>query len=130
MLENLQDIEDSVKNIAEYLVNELMTGQAPYYKFILVQGICMCLWYSTPHTLKALKTYQYTDRFFDKVFSLAKNTVKYDVEIKRFVIGLSSVLQCDPRELSPQVQKGIMKVIVSLCKRSINVRNENLKLIE
>ena len=128
MLESLQGIEDSLHNIIEYLVKELMTAQTPDYKCMLAQGICMCLWYSTPHTLMALDKLGCTESFFGLVFSLAESTVKQDFEIKRFVIGLSSVVQRDPSELPPQVQQqiaNIMKVIVFLCQRSIVVRAKN-----
>ena len=105
-----------------------MTAQTPDYKCMLAQGICMCLWYSTPHTLMALDKLGCTESFFGLVFSLAESTVKQDFEIKRFVIGLSSVVQRDPSELPPQVQQqiaNIMKVIVFLCQRSIVVRAKN-----
>ncbi len=88
----------------------------------------MCLWYSTPHTLMALDKLNCTENFFGLVFSLAEGTVKQDFEIKRFVIGLSSVVQRDPNELPPQVQQqmgNIMKLIVFLCQKSIVVRVKN-----
>ena len=82
-------------------MKELMTAQTPDYKCMLAQGICMCLWYSTPHTLMALDKLNCTENFFGLVFSLAETTVKQDFEINRFVIGLSSVVQRDPNELPP-----------------------------
>ncbi len=90
----------------------------------------MCLWYSTPHTLMALDKLNCTQNFFGLVFSLTQTTVKEEFEIKRFVIGLSSVVQRDPNELPPQVQQQmgiIMKAIVSLCQKSIVVRVKNRK---
>jgi hypothetical protein len=110
-----------------------MTAQTPDYKCMLAQGICMCLWYSTPHTLMALDKMNCTENFFGLVFSLTETTVKQDFEIKRFVIGLSSVVQRDPNELPPQVQQqmgNIMKVIVFLCQKSIVVRVKNQEKAE
>jgi hypothetical protein len=43
---------------------------------MLAQGICMCLWYSTPHTLMALDKMNCTENFFGLVFSLTETTVK------------------------------------------------------
>lgn len=51
--------------------------------------------------------------------------VKQDFEIKRFVIGMSSLVQKDPSELPlavQQNQQSIMKALVFLCQKSIVVR--------
>jgi hypothetical protein len=59
--------------------------------------------------------------------------VKQDFEIKRFVIGLSSLVQRDPNELPASVQQqtaNIMKVIVFLCQKSIVVRAKNQEKAE
>lgn len=59
--------------------------------------------------------------------------MKQDFEIKRFVIGLSSLVQRDPNELPPQVQQqmgNIMKVIAFLCQKSIVVRVKNQEKAE
>lgn len=93
----------------------------------------MCLWYSTPHTLASLDKLGCTESFLGLVFQLTETTVKQDFEIKRFVIGLSSVVQRDPNELPPQVQQhigNIMKVIVFLCQKSIVVRAKNQEKAE
>ena len=59
------------------------------------------------------------------MFGLVQGQVKQDFEIKRFVIGLSSLIQKDPSELPQSVQanqQNIMKALVFLCQRSIVVR--------
>ena len=132
MLEFVEGIEESVFNIADYLISELEESRPPYYAFILMQGVCLCLWYSTPRTLMALREHEFTSTFFERVLS-AEFRAERDVEIKRLVIGLSSVVRRNQSELRPPVQHkipGIMGAIVRLCERSIIVRNANLKEIE
>ena len=93
----------------------------------------MCLWYSTPYTLQSLEKLGCTDNFLGLVFQLSDQTVKQDFEIKRFVIGLSSLVQRDPNELPPSVQQqipNIMKVIVFLTQKSIVVRLKNQEKAE
>ena len=55
LLENVQGIESSLHSILEFLIKELSQAKTPEYKCMLSQGICMSLWYSTPHTLMALE---------------------------------------------------------------------------
>ena len=62
-----------------------------------------------------------------------QNQVKQDFEIKRFVIGLSSLIQRDPSELPASVQHNqqtIMKALVYLCQRSIVVREKKQEKAE
>ena len=92
MLESLKGIDSSLHNIIEYLVKELTQAETPDYKCMLAQGICMCLWYNTTQTLISLEQLGCTSNFFTLMFGLAEQTVKQDFEIKRFVIGLSSLI--------------------------------------
>jgi len=55
-------------------------------------------------------------------------TLKQDFEIKRFVLGLSSLIQKDQSELPPSVQPKlatIIKALVFLCQKSIVIRVKN-----
>lgn len=129
MLESLQGIEGSLHNIIEYMVKELSVAETPDYKCMLVQGLSMCLWYNTAQTLQSLEQLGCTQNLFALIFNLVEtNTVKQDFEIKRLVLGLSSVIQRDPTEIPQSVQallQNVMKVLVYLCQRSIIVRSKN-----
>lgn len=98
LLENVTGIESSLHNILEFLIKELQDAKTPEYKCMLSQGICMALWYSTPHTLMSLEQMQCTGNFIELVFSQIES-LKLDFEIKRFILGLSSLVQRDQSEL-------------------------------
>lgn len=70
-----------------------------------------------------------TNNLLALIFKLVQDAqVKQDFEIKRFVIGLSSLIQRDPSELPVSVQQNqqsIMKALVFLCQKSIVVRVKN-----
>ena len=55
------------------------------------QGICMALWYNTTQTLISLEQMGMTTNWINLVFSQL-DTIKQDFEIKRFIIGLSSLI--------------------------------------
>jgi hypothetical protein len=133
MLESIQGIDSSLHNILEFFVRELGSAETPDYKCMLAQGICMCLWYNTSQTLMSLEQMGCTQSFLDLVFSLVQTQVKQDFEIKRFVIGLSSLIQKDPSELPHSVQnnqQNIMKALVFLCQKSIMVRQKQQEKAE
>jgi hypothetical protein len=126
MLESLQGIESSLHNIIQYLVSELSQAETPDYKCMLAQGLCMCLWYNTQHTVMSLETLGCTASFFQLLGSLVQTQVKQDFEIKRFVLGLTSLVQFP--ELPQSVQQNmptVMKMLVYLCQSSIVVRAKN-----
>ena len=77
----------------------------------------MALWYNTTQTLISLEQMGMTTNWINLVFSQL-DTIKQDFEIKRFIIGLSSLIQKDHSELPPSVNEqlpGIMKALVFLC---------------
>jgi hypothetical protein len=95
LIENVKGIESTLVNIINYFVTELATAKTPEYKAMLCQGLCMCFWYSTPTTLSSLDSLQATQGCFQQFFALIPNLTQ-DFEIKRFIIGLTSLLQTDP----------------------------------
>lgn len=127
MLEHVQGIEPAtLHSIVEFYVKELTLAETPEYKCMLIQGICMCLWYNTVQTLISLDQLGCTNQFFTLVFNLVE-TLKQDFEIKRFIIGLSSLIQKDQSELSQSAQQhlsNVIKAVVFLCQKSIIVRTK------
>lgn len=129
MLENVSGIESSLHNILEYLVKELSQAKTPEYKCMISQGICMSLHYSTNHTLMSLEQMGCTSNFVDLIFSQVES-LKNDFEIKRFIIGLSTLMKMDQSELPLSIQNhlpGLIKAAVFLCQKSIVIREKALQ---
>lgn len=96
---------------------------------MLSQGICMALYYNTNLTLISLEQLGCTNNWISLIFNQAQ-TLKQDFEIKRFIIGLSSLIKKDQSELPQSVQQslpGIMKMLVFLCQKSIVIREKELQ---
>ena len=128
LLENVQGIEGSLPNILEFLVRELQAAKTPEYKSMLSQGVCMALFYSAPHALAALEQMGVTSSFLGLLFQQAE-TLKNDFEIKRFIIGLSTLMKLDQGTLPQSVQQqlpGLAKAAVFLCQKSIVLREKAL----
>ncbi len=62
----------------------------------------MSLHYSTNHTLMSLEQMGCTSSFVDLIYSQVE-TLKNDFEIKRFIIGLSTLMKMDQSELPPSI---------------------------
>lgn len=89
----------------------------------------MSLWYNTPQTLMTLEQMAATNNWVNLVFSQIEQLNK-DFEIKRFIIGLSSLIQRDQSELPQSISTvlpNIMKALVYLCQKSIVVREKMLQ---
>jgi hypothetical protein len=124
MLENVKGIESNLINIINFFITELAEAKSPDYKSLLSQGLCMCFWYSTPTTVSSLDSLQATSGCFQLFFSLLPK-LNQDFEIKRFVVGFTSILQTDPSQVSQSIQTfygDIAKAVVFLCQMSIDLK--------
>lgn len=63
----------------------------------------MALMYNTTMTLVSLEQMGCTESWVNLIFSQL-DSLKQDFEIKRFIIGLSSLIQKDMNELPPSIQ--------------------------
>lgn len=96
---------------------------------MLSQGICASLYYNTNQTLNILEQMNCTENWLQLLFGQTQ-TVKQGYEIKRFVTGLSALMQRDQSELPQSVRNvlpNLMKALVILCEKSIIYRQEQLK---
>jgi hypothetical protein len=59
---------------------------------MLMQGLCMCLWYNTGATLMALESTGHTQNVFQMLIDLLQTSVKHDFEIKRLLLGLTQLV--------------------------------------
>lgn len=116
------------------MLSEMTRAQTPDYKMMLMQGVCMCLWYNTGATLVALEQTGHTQNVFSFLEHLLQTTgVKQDFEIKRIVLGLSQLVhyagsQAGGAGVPPQVAQNmpmVMKALVHLAQKSIVVREKN-----
>eukprot|EP00347_Sterkiella_histriomuscorum_P021385 403334157 len=129
LLENVSGIESSLHNIIEYLIRQLGDAKTPDYKCMISQGVCMALMYNTQMALVSLEQMGCTENWVNLIFSQLDG-LKQDFEIKRFIIGLSSLIQRDMSELPPSIQNqlpGIIKALVFLCQKSIVIREKALQ---
>jgi importin-7 len=127
LLDNIQGIDSTLSGIIEMLVKELGRSNVPEYKRTLSSGICACLQYNTHQTLLTLEQLNLTEAWINLLFEQIQ-TVTED-EIKRFVVGLSSLMQRDVSELPQSITNALpnlMKALVILCEKSINVRTKKL----
>jgi len=130
MLEAIQGIEGSLGNIINYMISEIARAQTTDYKVMLMQGLCMCLWYNTGATLIALEQTGHTQDVFNHLSHLLQSAVKEDFEIKRIVLGLSQLVYYAasqvgsvPASISNNMQM-VMKALVNLSRKSIVVRQK------
>jgi hypothetical protein len=47
------------------MISEMARAQTPDYKVMLMQGLCMCLWYNTGATIMALEQTGHTQDVFN-----------------------------------------------------------------
>lgn len=129
LLENVVGIEDSLPNILQFLVRELQAAKTPEYKCMLSQGVCMALFYSATHALAALEQMGVTGSFVELLFQQVEG-LKNDFEIKRFIIGISTLMKLDQGALPESVRQqlpGLAKAAVFLCQKSIVIREKALQ---
>ena len=110
-------------------LSELLSAGTPDYTIMLLQGILMCLWYDYGVTLQKLEETQYTATFFEAIFQKVPN-LKQDFEVKRFILGLSAlVVNADMPQVVKENYGNIIKALIFLSKKSIDIRQmeENKK---
>ena len=120
MLENVPDISTVVPSIVDMFLNEFaLTVETKEYCNMLLQGLMICMWYDCTATLQALENSGKTEWIFQEIFKQVSE-LSEDFEVKRFMLGLSSILI--PAEMPTTIQNNyatIMKVLVFLSEKSI-----------
>jgi len=92
LLENLFDkIDDFLCNIIELLVEELQKCDERTSKLLIMQAISMCFTYNPAMTFTIIEDKGWTQGIFETWFD-SLSSVKYDFEIKRIVLGLTSII--------------------------------------
>lgn len=91
MLENISNLQGILPAIIDKYLSELSKADTSDYKIMLVQGIMMCLWYDYGVSLTKFEEINATSSIFQVIFEQVP-TIKQDFEVKRFVLGLSSLI--------------------------------------
>lgn len=116
IVENVNGIDAFLPGIIQTLLGELSTANVPEYRCMLSQALCMCLWYNPASTLQSLDFSNACVPFVELVFQQQQSLTE-DFELKRFVLGLTSLVKMDvqqvPASLHPYLQN-ILKSIVYL----------------
>ena len=82
----------------------------------------MCLWYDYGVTLQKLEETQSTTNFFNAIFEKVPD-LKQDFEVKRFILGLSSlIVNVDMPQVVKDNYGNIIKALIFLSKKSIDIR--------
>lgn len=82
----------------------------------------MCIYNSTSITMQILDSQNYLGSFLQNLFNLSKD-VKEDFEVKRFMLGLTSIIkmaEAIPRSIQSSLPM-IMKVLVFLSQKSLAI---------
>jgi hypothetical protein len=122
MLENIQDISSVVPGIIDMYNGEIAQGvETKEFRLMLLQGYMMCLWYDVTSALQALESSGKTAWLLEEVFKIVTELTE-DFEVKRFMLGLSSILV--PADMPLTVQNNyatIIRVLVYLSQRSVEI---------
>ena len=93
----------------------------------------MNLWYNQSITIQSLSSLNQLDEVFNFIINNINN-MNNDFEIKRLIIGLSTLaLSANSHELDQRVQsrfQDFMKAILFLCQKSLQLREKKQKKIE
>ena len=82
----------------------------------------MCLWYDFGVTLTKLEETQQTGKLLESVMSKVQ-TIKQDFEVKRFILGLSSlIVNADMPAAVKDNYSNIIKALIFLSNKSIEIR--------
>ena len=91
MLENISNLQGILPAIIDKYLSELSQADTADYKVMLLQGIMMCLWYDYGVSLTKFEEVSATANIFQVIFEQVP-TIKQDFEVKRFILGLSSLI--------------------------------------
>jgi len=92
ILEHLgEGISGQINTINHFYLQELGRAQTNNYKNMIIQGIMMNFWYDQAETIKSLQALGQTDNVLSFILQNVSLMDK-DFEIKRLVIGLSTIL--------------------------------------
>jgi hypothetical protein len=91
---------------------------------MLLQGLLTCVWYDQSATLQRLEQRQATQHFVAEILSKT-SCLKQDFEVKRFMLGLSSLLiPVAMPEVITKNYSSIMKALTYLSSKSVEIRTK------
>jgi len=111
-----------VPGIISLFMTEINQAKTPDYQIMLLQGILMCLWYDMGQTVTVMESQGAMDSLLSMVFAKVSE-IKEDFEVKRFILGLTSLLVNS--EMPDSVKNNypnIIKALSYLSGKSIELR--------
>lgn len=125
MLENISEISSALPGLLDLFLNHLQNGkQTSSLKKMLAQGLAMCFWYDFQTSLNHLQSRGAVEYCFDFIFGQIQTTEE-DFEVKRYIIGLTALLDPNGANLVPGLTANypnIIKALVWLSVKSIEIR--------
>ena len=124
------EVVQHIPTINQYYLQGMTEAQGPDYKKMIVQGLMMNIWYDMNVTLESLKQLDAVDAAMGFILDNI-GAMEHEFEIKRLLIGLSSLLM-SPGQMDSAVHArstDFMRAICYLCEKSLGkkVKEEDKK---
>jgi hypothetical protein len=92
-------INDLFEGFVKFVLEQLKISKTVYYKIILIQAICSLVVYDPYRAMQAFDSLDVTQHLFEVwISNISKMT--FDIEFKRSLMGLASVLVIPPEKLN------------------------------
>ena len=130
LLENLYGkIDGYIGHIIELLVGELQNTSETTSQLLLIQAISMWFTYNPALTFSIIEEKQWTQSIFEIWFD-ALPKARWDFEIKRMILGLTSIISCTDYQIPDIVCQGMPQIFIqltSLIKKTLYLKSEKEK---
>lgn len=125
VLENVKDVGPIVlPGFLDLFLNEVQDIETPEFKNVLMQGFMMCFWYDFNTTQQYLESRGATVAIIQ--YTLEQATKLTDLEeIKRYMLGLTSMLTAPVCETISTNYSNIIKALSYLTQMSVQIREKN-----
>lgn len=91
MLENVNNVSHLLGGLIECYLQQMQSVTTPELNLMLLQGILMCCWYDASESMAKLEQFNALDHFLTQSLSQI-DKLKTDIQVKRFMMGLTSLL--------------------------------------
>ena len=126
LIENLSSrLDDALPYLLNLCIQEMLSLKpkvAKNYQSMTLQAVCMCLWYNSALTFNILEQNGWTFPVFHRLLILIPS-LTHDFEVRRFIFGLTSVVNTDPQNL-PELVRDRLPDMVQWIAKLCGIREE------
>lgn len=133
VIENVPQLDQLLPDLLEMCFSTLTNCRVPELKSAVIQTISLCFEQYTPQCFQYLEQTQRSETLINTFLEICDKQITSDFEVKRALIGLSSLLRASPDTIPAVVQNyygQIMRMSVELGKRSFDAQSKMQKGIE